>query len=134
MERAYRLPYEMIYDHACGTQRVALGVSLEFVKRTRGAVDTFHFPTHKTCTLAMHPSSYEDLRGCNTESQEQRNAKMKKIKETLTGLRDKPFMHFVVLTDAYHNLKAMFTDAHDVSPKELNKESWVRWARDTLFQ
>ena len=113
---------------------MTLSVSLEFVRQTRGAVDAFHFRTHKTCTLAMHPSNYEDLRGCNTESQEQRNAKMKKMRETLTGFTDKHFMHFVVLTHAYHNLKAMFMDAHDIIPNELNKDRWVRWARDKLFQ
>ena len=132
VQRALKMPSLAVYDHGCGTQKTAIGISLEFVKQTRTVLDAFHFVCHRTCTLAMHPSNYWGLDGCNTESQEQRNGKMKRLQDTLTGFTDKHFMHFVFLTHAYRNLKAMFLDEHDIKPQELNKERWVRWVRDNF--
>ena len=81
VERCLKLPRYVVYDFACGTQRSATGISSKNFERTSFVVDPFHFPGHKTCSLGMHQSSYGDLRGMNTESQEQRNRALKILEE-----------------------------------------------------
>ena len=95
-------------------------------------VDPFHFPGHKTCSLGMYESSYGDLRGMKTESQEQRNRALKIFERTLRASRDSHFMHLVVPTHGYLNLKSMFMDQND---DEIGMEvkACVKWVRDTRF-
>ena len=70
----------------------------------------------------MHQSSYGDLRGMNTEI----------LERTLRASRDSHFMHLVVLTHGYLNLKSMFMDQND-DKREMDVKAWVKWVRDTRF-
>ena len=137
IERCPRLPRYVIYDFACGTQKAAACLSSEVTRHTRFVVDPFHFTGHKTCSLAMHEANYEDLRGCNTESQEQRNSNIKVMERTLRASKDVHFIHFVILAHAYLNMKAMYLDYKDSNSDEddvsgsttCSSNSWLRWIR-----
>ena len=139
VERCARLPRYIIYDFACGTQKSALSLSAEISKHISFVIDPFHFPGHKTCSLAMHASNYSELRGLNLESQEQRNSKIKVMERTLRASRDVHYMHFMVLSHAYLNLKAMYLDHHDKNEEHdpltctPGSHSWLKWVRDNLF-
>lgn len=130
MERTKRLPDIVIYDYACGTLASALGISPFVVQSTSFLIDRFHFMTHKTCSLAMHPDSHFRLRGRNTSSQEQRNSRIRPLQFSLREMTEEGFKDLTVLAHALHNGKAMYRDylkqAGDITRQTSGWTAWLR--------
>ena len=137
VERCKRLPRYVIYDFACGTQRAAIWMSSEITRNVHFVIAPFHFPGHKTCSLAMQESSFADLRGCNFESQEQRNSAIKLMERSPRAYKDVHFMHYTILAHAYQNLKATFRDLEDSSDEESTnqwgKRAWLKRIREAFI-
>lgn len=133
MERCRELPEIVVYDYSCGTLKSALSVSPYVVENTSFVVDRFHFKTHSKCSLAMHPDAYEDLRGRNTSSQEQRNSLFRPLQFSFREMGEQGFKNMTALAHALHNARAMYHDHIELSGNRSKRTTgWTSWLRNDI--
>ncbi|KAK1863460.1 hypothetical protein I4F81_006015 [Pyropia yezoensis] len=101
-----------------------------FAKLVNTSVDAFHFrKSHKTCSSARCPTSFESLLGVNTLSSEQRNAATKRLVSFIRLLNQRNFLTFSAYQQCLSNIMAMYRGACDEveSSAALNRTGWPQW-------
>lgn len=134
VSRLPSLPSSVIYDFACGTHKAAACRVPRVARLVNTCVDAFHFrSSHKTCSNARCPTSYESLLGVNTSSSEQRNAASRRLKQFITLLNQRNFLTFSAYQQSISNIMAMYREACDeVGPAHrLRSIGWPLWYRET---
>lgn len=134
VSRMPTLPSSIIYDFACGTHKAAACRVPRVAKLVNTSVDAFHFrKSHKTCSSARCPTSFESLLGVNTSSSEQRNAATKRLVSFIRLLNQRNFLTFSAYQQCLSNIMAMYRDACDEveSSAALNRTGWPQWYRAT---
>lgn len=133
VSRLPTLPDSVIYDFACGTHKAAACRVPRVAKLVNTCVDAFHFrSSHKTCSSARCPTSYETLLGFNTSSSEQRNASTRRLKQFITLLNQRNFLTFSAFQQCISNITAMYRDACDEvsATHRLRAIGWPLWYRE----
>lgn len=85
-------PEIVIYDNACNLFQYALNRDPAYFKETRFLFDSLHWPNHKKCAAGYEARSYPKLRGINTQIVEQSNAKIRKLKSSLSYMKPEKFI------------------------------------------
>lgn len=133
VSRLPTLPDSVIYDFAGGTHKATACRVPRVAKLVNTCVDAFHFrSSHKTCSSARCPTSYETLLGFNTSSSEQRNASTRRLKQFITLLNQRNFLTFSAFQQCISNITAMYRDACDEvsATHRLRAIGWPLWYRE----
>jgi hypothetical protein len=105
-------PRVVVYDFACALQDYCLNREPDFFKHTRFVVDRFHWRNHKSCARSYDMSLYEDLLGLNSQIAEQCNSALRRVKASITQMRQQSFMFNVRLyLDEWNRRKIARLDA-----------------------
>lgn len=96
-------PEIVIYDNACNLFQYALNRDPAYFKETRFLIDSLHWPNHKKCAAGYEARSYPKLRGINTQIVEQSNAKIRKLKSSLSYMKPENFIDTLKLFLWYSN-------------------------------
>ena len=99
LSRFERQPKYIVYDFACGLQRVAMNSLWWSFRNSTFVSDAFHSVNH-SCSRIFHPRSYKDLDICNTVSHEQRNRPIAELKKSFRSSKKT----FYISLLAYHIL------------------------------
>ena len=98
-------PKVVVYDFACALHEYCMNRLPDFFKNTRFVVDRFHWFNHRACARSYDIRAFAALNAVNTIAAEQNNAALKRIKATVTRMKQRPFMLLVRLFMASWNAK-----------------------------
>ncbi|KAH3830788.1 hypothetical protein DPMN_104041 [Dreissena polymorpha] len=90
--RFERAPEIIIYDNACNLHQYALNRDPVFFSHTRMVVDGLHWDNHTACAIGYKGLDYPFIRQINTQIVEQNNAKLKKLKSSLSYMTPVHFL------------------------------------------
>lgn len=88
-------PGVIIYDNSCNLHNYCLNRDPVFFKDTVFVVDGLHWDNHIGCVLGYKALLYPFLSHINTQLVEQNNAKLKKLKSSLSYMTEENFMNSV---------------------------------------
>jgi hypothetical protein len=103
LTRFARAPKLIIYDNACNLHTYCLNREPLFFKETRFLVDRFHWPNHTGCSAAYELSSYPQFSNINSQTVEQANAAIQRIKSSLSYMNQINFCQHLSFYMWYRN-------------------------------
>jgi hypothetical protein len=92
-----KAPSVVVYDFACALQDYCLNRCPAFFQDTTFLVDKFHWSGHKNCSPSYNIALYGCLRHVNSVTAEQNNAALKRIRGSVSRMKQRPFMLLVHL-------------------------------------
>lgn len=90
-------PKVVIYDFACALHEYCLNRLPGFFKNTLFLVDRLHWKNHKWCARSYNIWRFPAYEGVNSVVAEQNNAALKRIKASVTRMKQRSFMTLISL-------------------------------------
>ena len=96
------------FDHACSLNTFALNREAREFEYIKTVVDTVHWKNHTACSRGFDSRFYKNaiLQNMNSQSREQTNSKIAKLKPSLRQMNYQSFMVMVKVFFRINNLKA----------------------------
>ena len=101
------MPGLIIYDNACHLHLYALKREPTRFKNTRFMVDRLHYKNHKKCSEGYCMDSYDPdelIKNCNSQSNEQVNSLLRRLKAPVSGMTSDNAKHHVSVFLALRNI------------------------------